>query len=155
MSIKIGDKCPIFKTTLQDGQHFDISNLIGVKNVVIFFYPKDFTPNCTKEVCAFRDNYEAFQALNCDVIGISSDSGASHNRFAEKHKLPYLLISDGAKKIQKQFGVPKNLFGLLPGRVTYIIDTNGIVRGIYNSQTDPFGHIQKGLELVKGFESSI
>lgn len=151
MSIKTGDKCPIFKVQLSENKTFDLSDLIGKKNIVIYFYPKDFTPGCTKEACAFRDNYEAFQELNCEVIGISGDSGDSHDKFAEKHDLPYILIPDSDKKIQKLFGVPKSLFGLIPGRVSYIVDENGIVRGVYNSLTDPFGHIQKGLELVKGF----
>lgn len=151
MSIAIGDKCPNIETHLSDGTPFSLQSLIGTKNIVLFFYPKDFTPGCTKEVCAFRDNYEAFQELDCEVIGISSDSGNSHDKFAEKHNLPFLLISDSDKSIQKTFGVPKSLFGLIPGRVTYIIDKSGIVRGIYNSLNDPFGHIQKGLELVKGF----
>lgn len=151
MSTKIGDKCPTFTTQLSDGKSFDLNELIGKKNLVIYFYPKDFTPGCTKEACAFRDNYEAFQELNCEVIGISGDSGDSHDQFAEKYELPYILVPDNDKKIQKLFGVPKSLFGLIPGRVTYIIDMKGIVRGVYNSLNDPFGHIQKGLELVKGF----
>ena len=151
MSIKIGDQCPTFGATLADGTAFKISDIIGTKNVVIYFYPKDFTPGCTKEACAFRDNYEAFQELNCEVVGISGDSGDSHNKFASTHNLPFILVPDSDKSIQKKFGVPKSLFGLIPGRVTYIIDKSGTVRGVYNSLTDPFGHIQKGLELVKTF----
>jgi len=151
MSIKIGDKCPSFEATLSDGTTFSSSQLIGTKNVVIYFYPKDFTPGCTKEACAFRDNYEAFQELDCEVVGISGDSGVSHDKFASAHSLPFILVPDANKAIQKKFGVPKSLFGLIPGRVTYIIDKTGTVRGVYNSLTDPFGHIQKGLELVKTF----
>lgn len=151
MSIQIGDKCPTFNAQISSDNSFDLTELIGKKNLVIFFYPKDFTPGCTTEVCAFRDNYEAFQELNCEVIGVSSDSSDSHDKFSEKHELQYILIPDNNKKIQKLFGVPKSLFGLIPGRVTYIIDINGTVRGIYNSLSDPFGHIQKGLELVKSF----
>lgn len=151
MSLTIGDKCPQFTSVLSNGTPFNVSDYIGKKNLVIYFYPKDFTSGCTKEACAFRDNYEAFKELECEVIGISGDSGDSHDKFAEKHNLPYILIPDHGRKIQKQFGVPKALFGLIPGRVTYIIDKQGIVRGIYNSLTDPFGHIQKGLELVKEF----
>lgn len=151
MSTKIGDRCPEFKSTLKNGTVIDVKNILGNKHLVLFFYPKDFTPGCTKEVCSFRDNYEAFQALNCEVIGVSSDSGESHERFVETHKLPYPLIADTDKSLQKLFGVPRNLLGLIPGRVTYIIDKSGIVRGIFNSQTDPLGHINKGLELVKGF----
>lgn len=154
MSVQIGNPCPLFETQLSDGSVFKISDYIGKKNLVIYFYPKDFTPGCTKEACAFRDNYEAFQELNCEVIGISGDSESSHDKFAEHHQLPYVLLPDPSKTIQKQFGVPRSLFGLIPGRVTYIIDEAGIVRGIYNSLNDPFGHIQKGLELVRSFRKS-
>lgn len=148
MNLEIGDKCPLFEVKQSDGSVFRIADYIGKKYLVIYFYPKDFTPGCTKEACSFRDNYEVFQTLNCEVIGISSDSDSSHDKFAEKHKLPYILLADKTKKIQKAFGVPKSLFGLLPGRVTYIIGKEGIIKGMYNSQTDPVGHIKKAIELV-------
>ncbi|MEN9997273.1 MAG: hypothetical protein RI922_263 [Bacteroidota bacterium] len=149
MALQINDTCPAFKLPNQFGEIIDSEQLIGTKILVVYFYPKDDTPGCTKEACSFRDAYEEFKDLGCEVVGISSDSIADHKKFAEKHRLSFNLLADTAKEVRKAFGVPGNLFGLIPGRVTYIIDLNGKVRGIYNSQTNPLGHIEQALELVK------
>jgi peroxiredoxin Q/BCP len=149
MSIKIGDNCPSFTLQDQDGKLCDINALIGEKNLIIYFYPKDDTPGCTKEACMFRDSYEEFKDLGCEVIGISSDSISSHKSFAQKHRLSFTLLADTSGKVRKQFGVPGNLFGLIPGRVTYIIDKQGVVRGIFNSLLDPAGHLKSAFETVK------
>jgi peroxiredoxin Q/BCP len=149
MSIQIGDKCPSFKLLNQHNEEVNIEEYIGKKNLVIYFYPKDDTPGCTKEACSFRDQFDVFQSLDTEVIGISSDSPKKHKEFAARHHLNFILLSDQQKEVRKAFGVPSNLFGLLPGRVTYIIDRNGIVRGTYNSQTDPLGHISKALETLE------
>jgi len=147
--IQIGDKCPDFQLPDAIGQMIQISEFIGKKKLVIYFYPKDDTPGCTKEACSFRDSYEDFKNFDCEVIGISSDDEQKHAAFASRHKLPFILLSDKDKVARKLFGVPGNLFGLIPGRVTYIIGLDGIVKGIYNSQTNPLGHIEKALELIK------
>jgi peroxiredoxin Q/BCP len=147
--IQIGDKCPDFQLPDASGKMIQISEFIGKKKLVIYFYPKDDTPGCTKEACSFRDSYEDFKEFDCEVIGISSDSEEKHSSFASKHKLPFILLADTDKKVRKLFGVPGNLFGLIPGRVTYIIGLDGKIKGIYNSQTNPLGHIEKALELVK------
>ena len=147
--IQIGDKCPDFQLPDATGQMIQISEFIGKKKLVIYFYPKDDTPGCTKEACSFRDSYEDFKNFDCEVIGISSDDEQKHAAFASRHKLPFILLSDKDKVARKLFGVPGNLFGLIPGRVTYIIGLDGIVKGIYNSQTNPLGHIEKALELIK------
>lgn len=149
MALQIGDNCPAFKLANQFGEFIDSSNLIGTKNLVIYFYPKDDTPGCTKEACSFRDSHEEFKDLGCEVLGISSDSVEDHKKFAEKHRLSFNLLADTSKDLRKAFGVPGNLFGLIPGRVTYIIDLNGKIRGIYNSLTNPLGHIEQALALVK------
>lgn len=149
MSLQIGDKCPDFSLRNQCNEFINCSDLIGEKILIIFFYPKDETRGCTKEVCSFRDHYENFKDLGCEVLGISSDSVESHKNFSQKHHLSYSLLSDPDKKLRKAFGVPANLFGLIPGRVTYIIDKKGIIRGMYNSLTDPLGHIDKAIEFVK------
>lgn len=148
MGLQIGDACPIFSLNDQNGNRVNISDYIGIQNLVVFFYPKDETPGCTKEVCAFRDQYERFKQYNCEVIGISSDSIQSHVNFSSKYRLSFSLLSDSQQKVRKMFGVPTKLFGLIPGRVTYIIDKKGIIRGIYNSLTDPIGHIEEALKLV-------
>jgi peroxiredoxin Q/BCP len=147
--LKIGDYCPLFSLPNQYGELINIHHFIGERNLVIYFYPKDDTPGCTKEACAFRDRYEEFKDLGCEVFGISSDSLEKHQKFATKHRLSFTLLSDSSNDVRKMFGVPANLFGLLPGRVTYIIDKKGMIRGIYNSQTDPIGHIEKALETVR------
>ena len=128
MSLKIGDKVPSFKLKDQSGNDFNIDELVGKKAVVIFFYPKDFTPGCIKEVCSFRDQYEDFTDLGAEVIGISGDSENSHDKFAQKYNLPFILLSDENKKVRNLFGVKSSLLGLLPGRVTFVIDKNGILR---------------------------
>lgn len=148
-SIQIGDHCPIFSLPDSLGKDIQVNDYLGQKILVLFFYPKDDTPGCTKEACAFRDAYADFVDLGCEVFGISSDAAATHQNFQQKHQLPYPLLSDSQKKVRQQFGVPGNLFGLIPGRVTYVIGLDGKVAGIFNSQTNPIGHISEALKVVK------
>ena len=149
MSLQIGDNCPIFSLENQDGKTINIADFIGQKILVIYFYPKDDTSGCTKEACSFRDSHEAFKDLGCEVFGISSDSVSSHLKFAKKNRLTFNLLADIKQDVRTTFGVPRSLFGLISGRVTYIIDLKGEIRGIYNSMTDATGHITKALEMVK------
>jgi peroxiredoxin Q/BCP len=148
--IQIGDKIPEFTLQNQDGEPVNIMEFIGQKTVVLYFYPKDDTPGCTKEACSFRDQYTVFQDLGCEVIGISSDAPKSHKEFAVKYKLPFPLLADEKKEVRTLFGVPKSFLGLLPGRVTYIIDKTGVVRGIFNSQLNATQHIDEALKVVRG-----
>jgi peroxiredoxin Q/BCP len=126
-----------------------LKDFIGTKPVVLFFYPKDDTPGCTKEACAFRDDYEEFGKLDAEVIGISSDSVESHRRFASKHDLPFTLLSDERGKVRKLYGV-QNSFGLFPGRVTYVIDEEGMVRHIFSSQLGVERHVEEAIEALRG-----
>ena len=151
MKIIIGDKAPDFELYDQSGSKLKLYNLLGTKSIVLFFYPKDNSPGCTREACAFRDSFEVFQEQDAEVIGISSDSEDSHKKFSEKHKLPYTLLSDKEGKVRKLFGVPKTM-GFLPGRVTYIIDKQGIVRHIFNSQLNFKGHIEEALNVLKSID---
>lgn len=148
MELKIGDKIPNFKAKDSNGNDFDSQTLVGIKPLVIYFYPKDNTPGCTAQACGFRDQYEDFKDLGADVIGISSDSIASHQEFTKHYKLPFILLSDPDQKIRKLFGVHSRIFGLLPGRVTYIIDKNGVVQMIFDSMLAT-KHIAKALETIK------
>lgn len=116
--------------------------------MVIYFYPKDDTPGCTIESCTFRDSYEEFKEAGAEVIGISSDSPQSHQQFASKYQLPFILLSDSQGKVRKLFDVPNVLF-LLPGRVTYVIDKEGIVRHIFNSMMDFKAHVDEALKTIK------
>ena len=149
MILKIGDKVPIFSLLDQNGNNFEIKNSIGKTAMVIYFYPKDDTPGCTKEACSFRDEFETFTDMNVAVIGISADNVASHKRFAEKYQLPYTLLSDSDKKVRKLFGVKNTLLGILPGRVTYIIDKEGIVRFIFEKQFGAEKHFTESLRISK------
>ncbi|MBF4492837.1 peroxiredoxin [Flavobacterium sp. JLP] len=148
MSLKIGDIVPNFTAKDSHGEIFESKSVLGRKPLVIYFYPKDNTPGCTTEACSFRDQYEDFKDLGAEVIGISSDSVKSHNKFANKHKLPFILLSDQDKRLRHLFGVRDTLFGLLPGRVTYVIDKNGVVIYIFDSM-NAAKHISKALETIK------
>lgn len=147
--LEIGDSIPHFKLEDQNGNLFDVSSLLGKKNLVVFFYPKDDTPGCTKEACTFRDQYEDFVDANAEVIGISGQSVESHKNFSDKHGLTYTILSDKGNKVRKQFGVPGNFFGLIPGRVTYVIDKKGRIIHLFNSQTNIAGHVNEALEILK------
>lgn len=151
MELKVGDKIPNFKAKDTNGNDFDSQEIIGQKPLVIYFYPKDNTPGCTVQACSFRDQYEDFKDLGAEVIGISSDSVASHQKFTQQYRLPFILLSDSDKKLRKLFGVPSNLFGLLPGRVTYVADKTGTVIMIFNSMKAK-NHIPKALEAIRKLE---
>jgi thioredoxin-dependent peroxiredoxin len=143
-----GDRAPDFALEDQDGRTVRLSDLRGKKNVVVYFYPKDDTPGCTKESCAFRDHYEAFLEAGAEVLGISSDSARSHKAFAEKHRLPFRLLADAGGKVRAAFRVPRTM-GLLPGRVTYVIDREGVIRHAFNAQLDAARHVDEALGVLR------
>ena len=148
MALQVGDKIPNFSAIDTNGDLFNSNKVVCKKPVVIYFYPKDNTRVCTEQACSFRDQYEDFKALGAEIIGISSDSLKSHVSFANKYRLPFILLSDFDKKIRKAFGVPNDLLGLIPGRVTYVADKNGIVMLVFNSMSGKI-HIQKALQILK------
>jgi peroxiredoxin Q/BCP len=148
MKLRVGDKIPNFTAKDTNGNDFDSQDVIGTKPLVIYFYPKDNTPGCTAQACSFRDQYEDFKDLGAEVIGISSDSVASHQKFTQQFQLPFILLSDYDKKIRKLFGVPSGLFGILPGRVTYVTDKMGIIIMIFDSMMAT-RHIPKALEAIR------
>ena len=149
--IKVGDKIPQFRLLNQDGKQVNIIEYFG-RPLVIFFYPKDDTPGCTKEVCAFRDSYEKFIHAEVQIFGISGDSVNSHQSFRSKYNLQFDLLSDTNNEIRSTFGVPADLFGLIPGRVTYIVDPEGIVRYIFNNQLNSKKHVEESLRIIKNFK---
>jgi len=152
-SFKIGDRAPDFSATTQDGERVQLSDFIGKGGLVLFFYPKDGTSICTKEVCAFRDSYEKFADAGVHVIGVSGDTEESHRKFIGDHKLSFPLISDKDGLLRKTFGVPLTM-GLIPGRVTYVIDTEGIIRQIFSAQFVSDQHVQRALEAVNRFKKT-
>jgi len=148
MSLKVGDTIPHFQAKDANGDLFESHVVVGVKPVVIYFYPKDETPGCTMQACAFRDQYQDFKDMGAEVIGISSDSETSHKRFIAKYQLPFVLLSDNDKKLRSLFGVPNAVFGLLPGRVTYVADAKGKIVMIFDSM-NAVKHIPKAKEALK------
>lgn len=149
MALIKGDTCPDFTLPNQHGEQFSMNTVLGEKIIVLYFYPKDDTPGCTAEACSFRDSYETFKDLGCEVIGISSDSISKHKAFAEKHRITFTLLADTDKKIRKLFDVPSSAFGLIPGRVTYIIDKNKKIIDIHNALLDATSHITKAIKVVQ------
>ena len=147
--VQKGSTVPQFALPDQNGKLFDITTVLGKKNLVIYFYPKDDSPGCTKEACTFRDQYEVFREADAEIIGISSDDVESHRQFAEKYHLTYTLLSDKDGNVRKLFGVPSDLFGILPGRVTYVINKQGVVIHTFDSQFQTEKHIEEALAALK------
>lgn len=148
MAVQVGDIIPHFSALDTNGNTFDSATIVGKKPLVIYFYPKDNTPGCTAQACSFRDQYEDFLDLGAEVIGVSSDSVISHQKFTAQYQLPFVLLSDTDKKIRNLFGVPSSLLGMLPGRVTYVVDTAGVVQLVFNSMLSG-NHIPKALEAIQ------
>lgn len=144
----VGNPAPDFEAVDHTGKPVRLSSLRG-RPVVVFFYPRDHTPACTVESCGFRDATPELTKLGATVIGVSSDSDASHAGFATKHSLAYPLVSDPEGKLRKLFGVPRSIFGLLPGRVTYVIDGGGVVRLVYGAPLRPGEHVRRAVEAVR------
>jgi peroxiredoxin Q/BCP len=144
-----GDMIPSFSLPDQNGNTFNINTVLGTKKLVIYFYPKDDSPGCTKEACSFRDQFEVFKEADAVVIGISGQSVESHRKFADKYRLTFTLLSDTGNKVRKMFGVPANALGLLPGRVTYVADRNGKVVYVFNSQVQAERHVDEALKILK------
>ena len=147
VGVGVGSKAPDFTLSSQSGEMVNLSDFLGKRPVVLYFYPKDNTPGCTTEACAFRDEHDTFTKLDAEVIGVSSDSVQDHKRFAEKHHLTFTLLSDEGGKVRKLYGVP-NTFGFLPGRVTYVIDKEGMIRHIFSSQVKTSKHVEEALKSL-------
>jgi peroxiredoxin Q/BCP len=146
--LKVGDSAPDFTLPSQTGESVNLKERMGKKEIVLYFYPKDNTPGCTAEAGAFRDSYEKFKQFGADVMGVSSDSVESHRGFATKCDLPFTLLSDAEGKLRRLYSVPSTL-GVLPGRVTYIIDKKGIVRHIFSSQMNPRRHVDEAISVLR------
>lgn len=145
--VQVGDQAPGFTLSDQSGTPISLEHFLGKEQIVLYFYPRDNTAICTEEACAFRDSYSVFQDAGAKVIGISSDSVEVHQRFAKEHQLPFFLLSDVGNVIRRLYGVPTS-FGL-PGRVTYVIDRQGIVRHIFFSQYTSRRHVHEALQALQ------
>ncbi len=147
-NLKEGDPAPDFRLQDGDGQWLTREELSGDGPLVIFFYPRDDTPGCTAQACGFQSSLGKFEALGATVVGVSADSVNSHQRFADHHGLTYPLLSDPDNAMRRSFGVPRAM-GLLPGRSTYVIDTEGTIRHVHHSQLNPVGHVEAALEATR------
>lgn len=152
--LNVGDPIPAISLKDQDGELVNLQDFKGKHPLVVYFYPKDDTPGCTKEACEFRNEYEQFEQYDAKIFGISSDSEKSHKRFIAKHSLNFSLLSDKGRKAEKAFGVPRSLFGLLPGRVTFVIDKQGVIQHVLNSQTDARRHTHESLKVLRRITSA-
>jgi len=148
-NLTIGDHLPHFIMNNENHEPIDISSFTG-RYLVLFFYPKDDTPGCVKEVCSFRDAFQELEEAGAVVFGISGDRPDSHLQFKTKYKLPFSLLSDTGNELRKLLGVPFDLFGLLPGRVTYIFDPEGRLVRVFKSQLSPEKHVKEALKVIAG-----
>ncbi len=149
--LKPGDEAPDFETTDQDGRPLSLKDFAG-KKVVLYFYPKDDTPGCTKEACAFRDGFAEFRKRRVEILGVSVDDEKSHQKFVRKYDLPFRLLADTERKIVKDYGAwgEKSLYGrLFKGihRITYLIDETGRVAAVW-PKVKPGEHARQILEFV-------
>jgi peroxiredoxin Q/BCP len=147
-SLSVGDLAPDFRLPAPNGEMVTLAGFRGQADVVLFFYPKDYSPVCSAEACSFRDRYAVFRDAGAEVIGISADSPGSHSRFAHSLRLPYILLSDQGGAVRASYRVPKTL-GLFPGRTTYVIDKQGVIRHIFSSQFLPGKHVSEALAVLK------
>lgn len=145
MSLTVGSKAPDFNLPSTSGSNFSLSE--AKEPVIIYFYPKDFTPGCTKEACSFRDNFEFFKELNIKVLGISLDSISKHQKFKEKHQLPYELLTDASGKVCKAYDALMPIVKI-PKRITYLIDDRQTIRGVYDNLFGYNTHITNMIKLV-------
>jgi peroxiredoxin Q/BCP len=150
--IQVGDKAPDFTLPSQSGDEVRLFDQLGERVVVLYFYPKDNTSGCTAEACAFRDSYETFTDVGAEVIGVSSDSADKHAAFAGQHNLPFTLVADKGGRVRKSYGVP-SVLGVIPGRVTYVIDRTGTVRHVFSSMTNIGQHVNDALEMVRQLQA--
>ncbi|MDF1661888.1 MAG: redoxin domain-containing protein [Planctomycetota bacterium] len=146
--VRLGETAPDFTLTSHLGDRVTLSDYRGKKFVVLYFYPRDETAVCVAQACAFRDHHALFAEKDAEIIGVSSDSLASHQSFKESHDLPFTLLSDSGAHVRKLYGI-RSTFGIFPGRVTYVIDKEGILRHMYSAQFRPFKHVNEALETVR------
>ena len=151
-SVEVGDFAPDLTLSTHTGDQISLADYRGERPIVVFFYPRDGMPVCTKEACYFRDAYEEFVDAGAVVIGVSADSMERHRTFAANHNLPFILASDRDGAARRAFGVPKSM-GVFPGRVTYVIDQNGIVRHVFSSQMGASRHVTEALDVLRNLET--
>jgi len=150
--LNVGDKAPDFAAKNQRGKEIRLSDFAGKKNVVLYFYPKDDTPGCTKEACNFRDQLPVFTGLDTEILGVSVDNEASHQKFVDKYNLNFSLLGDDSKEISRKYGALKESGSA--ARMTFVIDKNGIIQKIYPAvKVD--GHWEEVKEVLQSLMSKV
>lgn len=152
MQLKVNDPAPLFESIADDGQRFLLSDLIGKENIVLYFYPKDFTLGCTKEACSFRDNWNKVLSLGAIVVGVSSDDPETHANFRKEHSLPFILLSDQNRSIRKLYGADSRL---IPPRTTFVIDKGGKIRNVFSSQLNISKHVEEALKTLQKISGEV
>jgi len=153
--LKVGDTVPGFTLPDENGDNFVLQDVLSSGKylyVVVFFYPKDFTPGCTTEVCSFRDSYAKFAATQTLIVGISADDAPSHQSFVSKYKLPFHLLCDAKGEVSKLLGVSKALLGLSAGRKTYLLDPTGKIIWLYEGLFTAGTHVSEALKKVEDLQ---
>jgi peroxiredoxin Q/BCP len=150
--LSIGDEAPDFGGVDQAGRRVTLRELVRDSAIVLYFYPRDFTPVCTAQACLFRDATEELAAEGVKVVGVSEDDTASHAKFAEAHRVPYTLLSDPDRSIQKAYGA-RQLLGLLAKRVTYVIDQNKKIRAVYHHELSARKHLDAVRKVLGSLEA--
>ena len=150
--VKEGDRAPDFSLQSQDGKTISLHDYAGRRSIVLYFYPKDFTMGCTAEAKTFSANYDEVRKMGAEVIGISSDSARSHESFATECDVRFPLLSDEGARVRELYGVKSSL-GLLPGRVTFVIDKDGIIRRVFASQINPRRHVSEAIGALKAIHN--
>lgn len=149
MKLRVGDTLPTdIELPDQRGTTQSLEDLRAGHSLVLYFYPRDDTPGCTAQACSFRDQFQDFSDAGAVVVGVSDDGPEAHQRFAERHRLPFTLLADTGGRLRRRLGVPKSL-GIIPGRVTYVIDKEGTVRHLFNSQTQATRHVSEALDVLR------
>ena len=148
MKVKEGDQFPNFELTDHLGDQFTLYEQHGTKYRVLYFYPKDETPGCTRQACYFRDYSHVYKEYDCEIIGISADNKKSHEKFIQKYNLPFRLLTDHKSKLRKDLGIPKDLFGFAPGRVTFLLNEKHEILFIFRSALNMKSHITSVLNFL-------
>lgn len=153
MPLAIGQPAPEFTVTTADGRELALADFRGKKHVVLYFYPADFTPVCTKEACGFRDAYADLASRDTEVIGVSVDDAASHRKFAEKYQVPFALVSDPGRALSEKYGATGGLLDLVmkkSRRVTYVIDKHGVIAGVFVGELSATKHVEGARRVIAG-----
>lgn len=147
--LEVGNKAPDFTLADQNGVPVKLSEKTAKGIVVLFFYPKDSSAGCTAEACAFRDSYEDFQDAGAEVIGVSNGSLEDKQKFIRKNRLPFTLLNDAEGSVERMYGIERGFLGITMGRITYVIDRNGVIQHKFESRINMGAHASEALEIVK------